>query len=210
MGAPSRDVAASSARGDAPIAEGLGRAAPRRWQAPWQMSHDAACGCVGGSRRGDAHWGSRTAAAAFAASSSRLGRRFAPKLPVQVLYEPARRRRRRRRREARREVRFGPGAGGRELHMCEIKSSSQNGHADFLLHAVRKDGAKDDVGVVVHGIIYDLRRRVDLLKSHVTSTLNIHHDALGAVDRELEQRRRNRRRRGVLSAARALARARTH
>src|SRR6202521_6111338 len=59
---------------------------------------------------------------------------------------------------------------------------------DLALHGVVADDAEDDVGAGVGGRAHDFRRLLHLLQCDVLARGDVEQDALGAVDRRLEQR----------------------
>src|ERR1700737_2996679 len=72
------------------------------------------------------------------------------------------------------------------------------GDLDFALHGVVANDAEDDVGARVGRRADDLGRLLDLLQGDVLAGGDVEEDALGAVDRRLEQRAGNRLLGGVL------------
>src|ERR1700716_2861270 len=71
------------------------------------------------------------------------------------------------------------------------ETGGDHGDLDLALHGVVSDDAEDDVGARVGRRADDFGRLLDLLQGDVLAGGDVEKDALGAVDRRLEQRAGN-------------------
>src|SRR4051794_2962569 len=84
-------------------------------------------------------------------------------------------------------------AGGAWPRTAVVEPGRDDRDADLVAHALVDHRAEDDVGVGVGRGVDDLRRLVDLEQAEVAAAGDVEEDAVGALDRLLEQRARDRR-----------------
>src|ERR671913_355096 len=91
-------------------------------------------------------------------------------------------------------LRLYPGALGAPL-VGEplIEARGDHGDAHPVPVSVVYDRAEDQVGVLVGGVVYDLRRLIDLEQPEVVAAGDVQDDPGGPLDAGLEQRARDRR-----------------
>src|SRR5207245_9692094 len=86
--------------------------------------------------------------------------------------------------------------GGRGFLLAFGEAGGDDRHADLVGKGRVDDGAEDDVGLLVSGLVHDARGFLHLVDREIGAAGEVDEDAMGALDRAVAGGRAGRRRLG--------------